>query len=243
MPRVAKPKPDRLTLLDQALTCLAAQGPQATSIDVLTTTLAVSRRTFYEVLGPKADAVDAVYGYAMDLLTADVAPPRPAESLQAYLSRCWQHTAQAAVAQPRVFAFWEYYRTSPLARAAATPALGPFAAVWELVTPQLARPGQLPAGALPLPVLRRGLVAQWSAAVEVALEEPACGQSLLLRGRVLSQGFAGWWQGTGLPATLALSPATRAKPALTASTAALTLLAHALGVKPDSQAGTSEPPA
>lgn len=112
MPRVAKPKPDRLVLLDQALTCLAEQGPQATSIDVLTTTLAISRRTLYEVLGPKADVVQQVYSYAMDLLTADVAPPRPAESLQAYLSRCWQHTAQAALAQPRVFAFWQYYRTS-----------------------------------------------------------------------------------------------------------------------------------
>jgi AcrR family transcriptional regulator len=118
MPRVAKPKPDRLVLLDQALTCLAEQGPQATSIDVLTTTLAISRRTLYEVLGPKADVVQQVYSYAMDLLTADVAPPRPAESLQAYLSRCWQHTAQAALAQPRVFAFWQYYRTSPPARAA-----------------------------------------------------------------------------------------------------------------------------
>jgi AcrR family transcriptional regulator len=242
MPRVAKPKPDRLVLLDQALTCLAEQGPQATSIDVLTTTLAVSRRTFYEVLGPKADVVQQVYSYAMDLLTADVAPPRPAESLQAYLSRCWQHTAQAALAQPRVFAFWQYYRTSPPARAAATVALGPLTLVWEFVTPLLARPSQLPAGALPLPVLRRGLIAQWSAAVEVALEEPACGQSVLLRGRVLSRGFAGWWQGTGLPA-MALPAATGAKPAMTTTTAALTLLAHALGVKPDLLEGASEPPA
>lgn len=50
MPRVAKPKPDRLPLRDQALS------------------------------------------------------PRPAEPLQAYLSRCWQHTAQAALAPPRLFA-------------------------------------------------------------------------------------------------------------------------------------------
>lgn len=224
MPRIAKPKPDRLLLLDQALTCLAEQGPQATSIDYLTETLKVSHRDFYEVLGPKAVAIEAVYAYAMQLLGApDVA--RTNESLQTCLARWWKHTAGAALAQPRIFAFWQYYRASPHVLAADPPPAGPFAEVLAEVTRLIGRPGGLPAGALPLPLLRRGFVAQWTATVEVAAE-PACQASPALRERVLTQGFAGWWQSAGLPATLGVGiAAAKARP--TTASAFVSLLGHA----------------
>jgi AcrR family transcriptional regulator len=185
-------------LLGPALTCFAERGLQGTSIDYLTQTLGVSHRVFYDVLGNKAAAIEAVYQHASTLLLGpQPAPPHPGERLQAYLDRWWHRTAAAAQAQPHAFTFWQYYRTSP--HVAGVPVLGPFSLVPDLVAQALARPGGYAAGALPLALVGRSLAAQWTATVEVVLGEPACQASAPLRQRVLTHAYTSWWQGLGLP--------------------------------------------
>ena len=188
-------------LLGPALMCFAERGLQGTSIDYLTQTLGVSHRVFYDVLGNKAAAIEAVYQYATKLLLAEQPAPPPAwERLQAYLDRWWHRTAAAAQAHPHAFTFWQYYRTSP--HVAGQAVLGPFSPVVDLIAQTLARPGTYAAGALPLAVLGRSLAAQWTAAVEVVLAEPACQTSAALRQRVLTQAYTSCWQGLGLPQNL-----------------------------------------
>jgi AcrR family transcriptional regulator len=184
-------------LLGPALNCFAERGLQGTSIDYLTNTLGVSHRVFYDVLGNKAAAIEAVYAHATALLFGDKSlAPHPRERLQSYLGRWWQQTAAAAQIHPQAFTFWQYYRTSP--HVAAVPVLGPFSSVSDLIADALARPGSYSAAALPLPVLGRSLAAQWTAAVEVVLAESACQTSSVLRERVLTHAYTSWWQGSGL---------------------------------------------
>lgn len=188
-------------LVAPALNCFAERGLQGTSIDYLTDTLGVSHRVFYDVLGNKAAAIEAVYQHATGLLLGDQPlVPHPRERLQAYLGRWWQRTAAAAQAHPQAFTFWQYYRTSP--HVSTGPVLGPFGAIPDLITGVVARPGAYSAGSLPLPVLARSLAAHWTAAVEVVLAEPACQTSSVLRERVLTHAYTSWWQGSGLSQNL-----------------------------------------
>lgn len=188
-------------LVGPALNCFAERGLPGTSIDYLTETLGVSHRVFYDVLGNKAAAIETVYQHATALLLGgQPLAPHPRERLQAYLGRWWQRTAAAAQGHPQAFTFWQYYRTSP--HVAAVPVLGPFSLLPDVVAGALARPGAYSAGVLPLPVLARSLAAQWTAAVEVVLAEPACQTSSVLRERVLTHAYTSWWQGTGLSPNL-----------------------------------------
>lgn len=199
MPLARNPTVSKLDLLDQALTCFATHGLQATSIDDLTTALDVSNRTLYRELGNKAALVEAVYAYATAQLLVDYpAAPQAGETLQAYLGRWWQQTAAAAQADPRAFRYWQFYRTSPHLPAAEL-LLGPFAALPDL----LAQPGvRRAAEALPLPVLSRWWAAQWTAAVEVVLTDPTCQGRPALGQRVLMQAYTSWWQSLGVAATV-----------------------------------------
>lgn len=204
MPTTSKPEVSKLDLLDQSLTCFAQHGLQGTSIDELTAALRVSHRTFYQVLGKKAVVIEQVYAYATQrLLIGCPEAPRAGEKLQQYLGRWWQQTAVAAQADPRAFRYWQFYRTSPHVTAASEPVLGPFAAVPDLLTQALKQPRARPAAdALPLPVLSRWGAAQWTAAVEVVLTDPACQAQSALGQRLLTQAYASWWQSLGIAATV-----------------------------------------
>lgn len=192
MPKARNPDVPKAVLLDQALTCFATHGLQATSIDVLTTALHVSNRALYRELGNKATIVEAVYAYASDqLLSGHANEVAAGEKLHDYLRRWWLQTAAAAQANPRAFRYWQYYRTSPPVVMAPVPVLGPFAALPAL----LAHPDvKSSAEAWPLPVLSRGWAAQWTAAVEVVLTDPTFASRPTLGTRLLKQAYENWWQ-------------------------------------------------
>jgi AcrR family transcriptional regulator len=187
-------------LLDQALTCFATHGLEATSIDELTTALNVSNRALYRELGPKATIIEAVYAYATDqLLVGHAAEVAAGEKLHDYLRRWWLDTAAAAQTDPRAFRYWQFYRTRPQVLDATEPVLGPFAALPELLAQLLAQPQVKPsAEALPLPVLSRGWAAQWTAAVDVVLADPTFESRPALCTRLLKQAYTNWWQHVGI---------------------------------------------
>ena len=55
---------------------------------------------------------------------------------------------------------------------------------------------------MPLSVLTASLAAQWTAAVDLVLGDPACRADAALTTRVLKQAYQGWWQSLGLSTSL-----------------------------------------
>jgi len=90
----------------------------------------------------------------------------------------------------------------PRAALPVAPLLGPFAAVFALVEEALARSSWYAEKGVPLSVLTASLAAQWTAAVDVVLSDPACRAEPALTTRVLTQAYKGWWQSLGLSTSL-----------------------------------------
>lgn len=124
------------------------------------------------------------------------------EYLHQQLDRWWQLTAQAALAQPEAFDLWRLVRTTPRAAVPHEALLGPFAAVPALVEEAFGRSPWHAQKGLPLSVLTASLAGQWTAVVDVVLNNEACRADKALTTRVLQQAYTGWWQSLGLPTYL-----------------------------------------
>jgi AcrR family transcriptional regulator len=225
MPKARNPSVTTQKLLEGALTCFVTRGLQATSMDDLTKALDISNRTLYGKLGNKATIIEMVYAYATaQLLVGHPEELHKGEKLTDYLKRWWQQAAAAALDNPRAFRYWQLYRTSSPATATDEPVLGPFAAVFELLSGLLAQADvKQTADALPLPVLSRWWAAQWTAAVEVVLADPTCKKQPALGQRLLTQAYTSWWQSVGVSATVL---ATKTAPKPTGTTLFLTAVAQ-----------------
>jgi hypothetical protein len=55
---------------------------------------------------------------------------------------------------------------------------------------------------VPTSVLLASLAAQWTATVDVVLRDVTCQAEPVLRARVLTQAYQGWWQSLGLSTSL-----------------------------------------
>jgi AcrR family transcriptional regulator len=95
-------------------------------MDYLEKAAGLSHGTLYRAVRSKAEQVKAVYAHALALLLVGAAPISKHEFLREQLRRCW-HFLAAALAQPRAFTFWTFYRSCVYAPAPTSPALGPFA--------------------------------------------------------------------------------------------------------------------
>jgi AcrR family transcriptional regulator len=170
----------------------------------LTTTAEIARHadvsvgTLFRTFPTKEDLLDNVYAYAMSQLQAPLLAgpglPQRGEHLTKLLQRWWHLTAQVALAQPHVFAFWRWYR--PYAHPA--PLLGPFEPVPGLLERALIRTTWSSRKPLPVSVMGASLVGQWSVALDLVLTDPACQTDPALRQLVLERAYAGWWQSLGL---------------------------------------------
>ena len=158
----------------------------------------VSVGTLFRTFPTKEDLLDNVYAYAMDQLQAPLqagpGKPQRGENLTKLLQRWWHLSAQEALTQPHVFAFWRWYR--PYAYPASL--LGPFEPVAGLLERALARNTRTHTKPLPVPVIVAALVGQWTAALELVLTEPTCQTDAALRQLVLERAYTGWWQSLGI---------------------------------------------
>ncbi|TDN39166.1 TetR/AcrR family transcriptional regulator [Hymenobacter sp. UV11] len=185
-------------ILSTALWRFSLQPLHLTTTADIAQHASVSVGTLFRTFPTKEDLLANVYAYAMDQLQAPLAAgpgsPQRGENLTKLLQRWWDLTAQVALAQPHLFAFWRWYR--PYAHP--TPLLGPFEPVAGLLERALVRHTSSRAKPLPIPVMVAALVGQWTAALELVLTEPTCQTDAALRQLVLERTYAGWWQSLGL---------------------------------------------
>lgn len=189
-------------LLDIALWRFTLDGLQATTTADIAKHANVGVGTLFRTFANKKVLLDAVYEHAVAQLQAplltEAGHTKLYERLQQQLARWWMLSAQVAQAHPHVFDFWRLYRAQPHVLSRREPVLGPFASVPELVTRALAQQRWLTHKPVPLSVLSASLAGQWTAAVELVLQDVACQTNASLTVHVLEQAYAGWWQGLGL---------------------------------------------
>jgi len=185
-------------ILSTALWRFSLQALHLTTTADIAQHAGVSVGTLFRTFPTKEDLLDNVYAYAMTQLQQPllVGPgsPQRGENLTKLLQRWWHLSAQVALAQPHVFAFWRLYR--PAAHPA--PLLGPFEPVPGLLARALARATFSRTKPLPVPVMVAALVGQWTAALDLVLTDPTCQTDPALRQLVLERAYAGWWQGLGV---------------------------------------------
>jgi len=193
-------------ILDTALWRFALQGVHATKTAEIANLAGVGVGTLFRTFPSKEALLQATYEHAIQQLVAPlqggVGEAQRNEYLHQLLERWWQLSAQAALAYPEAFDLWRLVRTMPRAALPVDPLLGPFAAVSALVEEAFARSAWYAEKGVPLSVLTASLAAQWTAAVDVVLGNPACQAEPALTTRVLTQAYQGWWQSLGLSTSL-----------------------------------------
>jgi len=185
-------------ILDTALWRFSLQPLHLTTTAEIAKHADVSVGTLFRTFSTKEDLLDNVYAYAMSQLQAPLLAgpglPQRGENLTKLLQRWWHLTAQVALAQPHVFAFWRWYR--PYAYPELL--LGPFEPVPGLLERALARNTWSRTKPLPVPLMVAALVGQWTAALDLVLTDPTCQTDPALRQLVLERAYTGWWQGLGV---------------------------------------------
>jgi AcrR family transcriptional regulator len=209
---------DRTTkILDTALWRFALQGVHATKTAEIALLAGVGVGTLFRTFPSKEALLQATYEHAIARLVAPLqaglGEAQRHEYLHQQLERWWQLTAQAALAYPEAFDLWRLVRTMPRTATPVEALLGPFAAIPALVAAACTRSPWQAEKSVPLSLLTASLAAQWTATLEVVLQDPACQAQAALTTRVLTQAYRGWWQSLGLSTSLpAAWQATPGKP-------------------------------